>query len=232
MIDNGCVLIARKVLDSEIFIGKPSVWLKLWVYLISKVNYGETTSFPRGTNFFKYETVCESFSDGRGEQELTPDIYKKAISFFKKSQMISTSRMPRGLKISILNYDLYQNLENYKAQQSAQQRHNKSTSIQEEDNKEKNTYCVEIQTFFKEKVGRSGGKIDEKALSYWLGFYSLEEIHTAIERIPSDEFWSDKMNLQILFRRKDKSGESVDWINRLITNQPKQKGLSYDAGTW
>jgi len=138
MNDNGFILLARKITESEIFVFKPAVWLKLWIHLVSRVNWKDSSVFKRGSGFFKYEIAKGWFVDG----ELTPDIYKKAISFFKKSEMISTSRTPRGLKISILNYDLYQDIENYGSTTEAHQKHIRSTSITKEIKKERNIISI------------------------------------------------------------------------------------------
>lgn len=132
MTDNGFIVLARKITESEVFVFKPAVWIKLWMYFLARVNWKDTSTFKKGSGFFRFDIVASSFYEG----ELTLDIYRKALHFMREAKMISTSRTPRGLKISILNYGLYQNLDNYRSTTEAHQKHNRSTSITEEGNKE------------------------------------------------------------------------------------------------
>jgi len=53
-------------------------------------------------------------------------------------------------------------------------------------------------------------------LEKWLTVYSMEEIEAAIEKIPKDPYWKDKMTPTILFRQKNPQGEKVDYIGHLL----------------
>jgi len=53
LIEDGCILIARKIFNSEIW-QKPSDYLKIWVYILGKVNHKNNNLFKRGENFFNW----------------------------------------------------------------------------------------------------------------------------------------------------------------------------------
>ena len=59
----------------------------------------------------------------------------------------------------------------------------------------------------------------EKNYAYWVEFYSKEDMMKAISNARKDSFWKDKMTLTILFRRKNKNGEDVDYIGDLSSRQ-------------
>lgn len=61
--------------------------------------------------------------------------------------------------------------------------------------------------------------IDLNNFIYWNKTYSLQEIKAAITRINSDSFWKDKMTPMILFRKKNRTGENVDYIGHLLNTK-------------
>jgi hypothetical protein len=61
-------------------------------------------------------------------------------------------------------------------------------------------------------------------IKYWLTIYSIEEIKRAIDFISVNDFWADKMDLTILFRKKNPKGEETDHIGKLLnSSKPKQQ---------
>lgn len=129
IIDGGCILLSRQILQSEIW-RKPPEWLKLFLYILLKVNH-ENQLFPRGSNFF-------NFSEERPEGVT----YNQVREFFrwatsKKIQFCTTQKTTRGVIIKVNNYDKYQTLSNYQKQNTTQnenktdtkQTQNKNTTI-------------------------------------------------------------------------------------------------------
>lgn len=109
MENRGYILLARKLLHSEIWL-KPPEYLKIWIYILMKANY-EDTLFPRGTNFFRWED----------DKTLLPHITKaqfhKCVKFLKSTTQITTRKTTRGNIITVVNYGKYQSMKNYGATQ-------------------------------------------------------------------------------------------------------------------
>jgi len=74
--------------------------------------------------------------------DITIDMVKKCLSFLRKSEMISTSRSTRGVRIKVLKFDKYQDQKNYtgtsRSTKKALRKHEESTPIYNKEKKEKN----------------------------------------------------------------------------------------------
>jgi hypothetical protein len=70
-----------------------------------------------------------------------------------------------------------------------------------------------------------------KNFEYWRETYSLIEIKNAITNIRQDEYWRDKMTLTILFRKRNRSGEDVDYINMLLRKMTPEQLADYYNST-
>lgn len=108
----GCVMLARKIQESEIWIKKPSWWYKTWTHILMKVNHRNNPQFKRGTSFFNAKKIyndCYLCNEGIKEEAL-----KNFIKFLKKRCMITTQKTTRGFILTVCNYEFYQNLDNYR----------------------------------------------------------------------------------------------------------------------
>lgn len=105
----GATIWSRSTLDSEIFFYKPDKWFKIWFYLINVVNHKDNKLFKRGENLVTYKDIVLATKASRNQIE-------SFISWAKSGEhpMLSTRKTTRGMVIKLLNYELYQNLENYK----------------------------------------------------------------------------------------------------------------------
>ena len=120
---------ARKTIASEIF-AKPDKWFKIWFYLVNKANHKDNGRFRRGQCFMKYEWI----KDATGA---TKDQVKHCVEWLKVSQMLATQKATRGFYITIVNYDTYQNMDNYrshteshiKATQKPHRSHTKNNNV-------------------------------------------------------------------------------------------------------
>ena len=81
---------------------------------------------------------------------------------------------------------------------------------------------------FKTVFGRTGGgkKATIRNLPYWLEEYTQEEIEQAISNSYHDEWWRDKLTLEILLRKRKptvngEAHEHVDRIAKFLAIQPK-----------
>lgn len=148
IIEDGATIWARKTIDSEIFT-KPDKWFKIWFYLVNKANHKYKKQFERGQCFVKYEWIKEATG-------ATQDQIKHCIEYLKKAKMLATQKATRGMSITIVNYDLYQNLDNYeshtkshlKATQKPHRSHTINKNVKNEKNvKNKELYCPNSEEF-------------------------------------------------------------------------------------
>lgn len=79
--------------------------------------------------------------------------------------------------------------------------------------------AVELVDHFQKEFGRKGGgpKVTSKNLPYWLEEYSLEEIKQAITNAAKDDWWKDKLTLEMLLRKRKPTieGESQEYVDRI-----------------
>jgi hypothetical protein len=106
-IKGGATVWARQTIDSEIFFYKPDKWFKMWFFVVNKVNYRDTKLFKRGSNLITYQEIMNYSKATKGQVD-------KFIRFIKKNEMASTRKTTRGMVLTVLNYDKYQGLENYR----------------------------------------------------------------------------------------------------------------------
>jgi len=107
-IEGGAILIARQVFESEIFMFKPAIWFKVWVYILGNVFWKDKGKLKRGQGYFKYEWI-------KNATGATQDQLKHCIEYLKASQMIATQKATRGMVVTVLNYDDYQDFNHYKS---------------------------------------------------------------------------------------------------------------------
>ena len=106
-INGGATVWARQTIDSEIFYDKPDKWFKIWFFLVNRVNHIQNRKWERGSCFTTYLEISEKTKATRGQIDM-------CIRFLKKEQMLTTQKTTRGMHITVVNYDLYQTLDNYK----------------------------------------------------------------------------------------------------------------------
>lgn len=137
-IKNGATLWARQTIESDIF-HKPAEWFKIWFYIIQKVNHKDNHLFKRGENLFVYQRVSFDCS-------VTPSSVDHFVRWAKSAGQLATRKATRGIVISVLNYNKFQTLLNYKSgtesgtesDLSAGQGQNKSGTINKNDKTNKN----------------------------------------------------------------------------------------------
>ncbi len=111
-IPEGYYKVARKIKKSEIWQSKPSWWLKVWLYIIDRVNHAPNNHYNRGTNFFSLSMIwmgCCLSIDGIKTKSVD-----NVIRWLRSKAQITTVKTTRGLIITICNYELYQEEENYR----------------------------------------------------------------------------------------------------------------------
>lgn len=114
-IPGGYILLARKMIDSELM-NKPPHFLKLWIWMLSKAFWKDGEKLQRGqllTSIGEMQDVGRYQVGGRMEGQLTIAEVRAAYGYFQKTGAIIVSKSTRGMIISISNFDSYQTPSNY-----------------------------------------------------------------------------------------------------------------------
>lgn len=164
MIKGGYILLARKIIDSEIW-KKPPLYLKVWVFLLTKAQYKPYRNLQKGQLFTSISEICESCAWNVGYRRVKPSkdsVFKvldwmRKTSFTKatmnatmKESMIATAKATQGMLVTIDKYCVYQDSKFYESNDESNDESNYESdtipnNINKEDKKnkkkeEKNTY--------------------------------------------------------------------------------------------
>lgn len=125
LIPGGYILLSRKIIESEIW-DKPPLYIKVWVYLLSKAQHQDYKQLKRGQLWTSIPEIQEACSWYVGFRKETPskDQIFRIIDWLRKSHervdeddtnasMITTTKATQGMLIKIRNYNVYQTSENY-----------------------------------------------------------------------------------------------------------------------
>lgn len=108
----GCILLARQILQSELWQRKPSWWLKVWLYILTRVSHQDHGSMKRGQGHFTRLEIfenCHLLIDG-----VKPETVDNVIRWLKKTTQATTRKTTRGMVITVCNYERYQNMGSYR----------------------------------------------------------------------------------------------------------------------
>ncbi len=131
-IPGGAIILARKIIDSEIM-DKPPLYMKVWVYLLGRAQHKQYKQLERGQLRTTIDEIREACSWHVGARKETPTIKEvrcvldwmrgKSNSSRKSAEgrtkgtpngtMISTTKGTHGMVVTIENYSVYQDLSNY-----------------------------------------------------------------------------------------------------------------------
>lgn len=201
-IKGGATIWARQTIDSDIFFWRPDKWFKIWFFIVNKVNHTDTKLFRRGSNLTTYDEISHY-------TKTTKNQIDHFIRYAKKEQMLATQKTTRGMVVSVLKYDFFQDLNNYKSdtESELQAKHKRNTSdtINKNDNNDKNdNLSIAIRDYWNSylipkvsgyrnlmasKLLPECRKITpdiEMALSKILRTYGQEDIEAAIKNYVAD----------------------------------------------
>lgn len=203
IIPDGCILVARKIKESEIW-GKPAWWWKVFTYLILDVSYKATEKKPRGQGFFQYKVVFKECNLSK-EKGIKPESINNVVRWMRKVGICTTQKTTRGIIITLCNYSHYQNIANYRNQtenhRETRQKPDRNHTIPKEGNKGKN---VRIDSKPK------GSPITD------LDFLSTLKTNTAYKGIDIDNELA-RMDAWLATRpgRKKTRRFIVNWLNKV-----------------
>lgn len=189
--NNWAFILSRSIYDSGIW-GKPSDWLKIWIYLLWSVNFVDNNLFKRWEDLFKYETIARA-------NGVSYKTVEKCMKYLKERNQIVITRTSRWAIISIKNYDKYQDLSNYgesKENQKRIKRESSSESISKEGNNERKK---EIDTIVSKDITKTDNRnqdiqtliyhIKEFCTSHSIIYDSTDDRNFARHIMTAKEFW-------------------------------------------
>jgi len=138
-IRGGATIWARQTIDSDVFFWRPDKWFKIWFYIVNKVNHQDSKLFKRGSNFMTYEEISRSTKASKNQID-------GFVRYSKSQLMLTTQKTTRGMVVSVLKYDFFQDLNNYRNDTEndivteTETKHNRSITdtINNNDNNDKN----------------------------------------------------------------------------------------------
>jgi len=141
-IKGGCYLKARKIQESAISRAAPYV-REIWDWVLKEANYRDTHVCKRGQTLRTFKDIQEGLSWYAGWRKSTysKDQCEKAMAWLREATMVATEKTTRGLLITVLNYDYYQDLANYESDdesnRTATRKQHPAATINKKENKDK-----------------------------------------------------------------------------------------------
>lgn len=195
-IKGGYYIKAKKIQESDIAHAPPHV-REIWDWLLLRTNWKDTDVCKRGELLTSYDQIRDGLHWMVGWRKMTYSKWdcEKAMKVLLKATMVATRKTTRGMFITVLNYDKYQNIENYEGHKED---HTKATrepqttdTIQKETKRierkkeEKNTELiasaiasadiVSVFDIFKVLANPNyGNKTQRKAIEELIASYGLE----------------------------------------------------------
>ncbi len=120
MIKGGYYIKARCIQDSEIAIAPPHI-REIWDWLLNKANHKDKKYagflVKRGQLFRTYYEIREGLSWMVGWRKMmySENQTKRAMKYLRSRGMIDTRKEPRGVLVTICNYNTYQDPKNYES---------------------------------------------------------------------------------------------------------------------
>jgi len=116
----GYYIKARKIQESKIAHAPPHV-REIWDWFLMQANHKDRkvggTVIKRGQVFTSYEEIRNAlhWMVGWDKRRYKKSHLETTMKWLRKHAMVTTRKTTRGMLITIVNYDFYQNPENYKA---------------------------------------------------------------------------------------------------------------------
>jgi len=223
-IPGGYILLSRKIIESEIW-DKPPLYLKVWIYILSKVQHKPYKNLGRGQTFINISEIIEACSYKVGYRTEKPT--KKQIFGIlewlrnpnegvhegnNEGNMIVTTKVTHGMVLEVLNYNVYQDPKNYEGnneeptkvttngQRREQQGNNNNKNVKNDKNDKKEIKDSPKQAY------------DESSVFYKLAIYFLEQIrnNNPDHKHPNLQKWSDDIRKMIELDKR--TTEQIEYL--------------------
>lgn len=188
----------------------PPCTREVWFYLLRNVNHADNGKLNRGGGLFHLENMQDDLSWNVGYRRETyskPQL-TKALRRLREGNMIETAKATRGVYVTVLNYDKYQEPKNYEgnAEGNAKETRRKREGMQEKQewknerikeekqtqpSQEKTTGESRFETFWKSYPKKVAKK---DALKAWekqkCGNGIFETVMEKLEQFKSSNAWT------------------------------------------
>jgi hypothetical protein len=219
---------------------EPPVVRELWMYLLRRVNYKDNGKYPRGTAFFNLGEIQNALSwyQGWRKRYYSKPQLTKSLRKLNERNMIETQKATRGIYVSVLNYDYYQDPNNYesndegnvKETRKKQNGHTKNKKGKKEEEERRvepperylttarNYYSYLQSKFPNRKIQSDNGKAEKGAetlrkLEEIDGFNLEQDVKPALKWALEDDFWQDKVLSLAELRKKKPGNENHKFFN-------------------
>jgi len=120
VIRGGYYIKARCIQESDIM-DMPPHTREIWDWLLMKATHTDLKHLKRGQLVCTYDDIREALSWRVGWRKMMYSKWdcEKAMKLLRKATMIATKKTTRGMIINIVQYDKYQNPENYESHRKA-----------------------------------------------------------------------------------------------------------------
>jgi len=212
---NGAFLMSRSFFNSDIWWTCPPEDVKIFLYLVGKAAYKERRykgyTLERGQYFCDNKELLDQlkYSIGFRKKSYNESFMKNLMKRLRKLLMVATTKKPRGMVVTICNYNSYQTLNNY-------ERTTEETTEETTKKPTENQKCPSITKERKERVRK------EKNIS------SHSEPEEPCSKMKPE-------NLSNAHENKEKLFELEGEFEKLWVEYPKRKGRRQNkkhAKTW
>ena len=225
-ISGGYYIKARKIKNSAIAHAPPHI-REIWDYLLREANHSGIKKYgqrlERGQILITYDEILEAlhWNIGWRKERYTKHQCEIAMKFLRrggrKGSMITTMKTTRGLIITILNYNFYQDPKNYESRNECHnESHNESHSPpQTSDTIDKNVKNGKKKETNKSTIVDSSSKpvsSDESLVKNCPHKEIIETYHATLPQLAHIQIWDNTSKKHLKARwRQGKSHQSLDF---------------------
>jgi len=158
-IPGGCILLSRKLIESEIM-SKPPLYLKVWIWLLLKAQHTDFKGLKRGQYKTSINEIIEAMAYKVGYRKEKPtkkeifgiiDWLRNPHERVNEGHMMVTTKVTHGFVYEVVKYSYYQDLNNYegnsegftKETRREQQGDNINKNVKNDKNKELKDICAD-----------------------------------------------------------------------------------------
>jgi hypothetical protein len=111
----GGYILQPRLWDQSKAAGFPPIVRELWHYLLRNVNYTDNEICKRGEGYFNLETIQKDLSwmVGYRLMKYSKPQLTKSLRRLREANMIATPKATHGVFVSVINFNYYQNPDNY-----------------------------------------------------------------------------------------------------------------------
>jgi hypothetical protein len=189
-VEGGYILLARKILDSEIM-SKPPLHFKLWGWMLLQAKFNKNSGLERGQFKTSIKEMQEAMTYNVGYRKQRPSIKKirGVYESLTKGSMIGTMKVTGGLVITILNYCEYQDPKNYEGHsEGVHEGKSRGTSYNKKNDKNEILTGKNALDFFAPDINGWNKTEFEKTINGLISLRKTKRIsHSVVEK--EVEFW-------------------------------------------